>query len=399
MVKSITCFVLMLLIVGCSPQPAQPGTPEEKSADLVLGVEQTERFMPLLAGKRVGLVVNQTSMYQQQHLVDYLISQQVTVQRIFAPEHGFRGDYDAGAHVSAGVDNATGVEIYSIYGSSRKPSEAAMRDLDVVLFDIQDVGARFYTYISSMHYVMEAASERGIPFIVLDRPNPNGEFVDGPMLDEAFRSFVGMHRIPLLHGMTVGELAQMILSEGWLDTDHPLELHVVPMLNYKRSMRYELPVRPSPNLPNYQSIRAYASLCFFEATPVSEGRGTDFPFQVIGHPSLYVADSEPPFSFTPRSIPGAASNPKFKDQTVYGQDLRHTPVEGLQLSYLINWYRVFAEAGEPFFTSADFMDKLAGTDTLRLAIEQGQTEQEIKASWQPGLDEFKAKRAPYLLYP
>ncbi|MDP4536319.1 DUF1343 domain-containing protein [Alkalimonas collagenimarina] len=399
MVKPITCFVLILLLAACSPQPLQPDTQEEKSAELVLGVDQTERFLPLLAGKRVGLVVNQTSMHQQQHLVDYLISQQVTVQRIFAPEHGFRGDHDAGAHVKAGIDTATGVEIYSIYGSSRKPSEAAMHDLDVVLFDIQDVGARFYTYISSMHYVMEAASERGIPFIVLDRPNPNGEFVDGPLLDEAFRSFVGMHRIPLLHGMTVAELAQMILAEGWLDTSSSLELHVVPMLNYERTMRYELPVRPSPNLPNYQSIRAYASLCFFEATPVSEGRGTDFPFQVIGHPTLYVSDTEPAFSFTPRSIPGAASNPKFKDQTVYGQDLRHAPVEGLQLSYLINWYRVFAEAGETFFTSEGFMDRLAGTNTLRLAIEQGQSEEEIKASWQADLAEFKQRRTPYLLYP
>lgn len=396
MVKTIACCVVMLLLAACSPTPSQPDTHEEK---LVLGVEQAERFLPLLAGKRVGLVVNQTSMHQQQHLVDYLLSHQVRVQRIFAPEHGFRGDHDAGAHVAAGIDTATGVEIYSIYGSSRKPSEAAMSDLDVVLFDIQDVGARFYTYISSMHYMMAAASEQGIPFVVLDRPNPNGEFVDGPLLDEKFRSFVGMHRIPLLHGMTVAELAQMILGEGWLDTSSPLELHLVPMLNYQRTMRYELPVRPSPNLPNHQSIRAYASLCFFEATPVSEGRGTDFPFQVIGHPTWYVSDSEPPFSFTPRSIPGAASNPKFKDQKVYGQDLRQTPVEGLQLSYLIEWYQVFAEAGEPFFTAADFMDKLAGTDRLRLAIEQGLSEDEIKASWQADLTEFKQNRAPYLLYP
>ncbi|MCC5827218.1 exo-beta-N-acetylmuramidase NamZ domain-containing protein [Alkalimonas sp.] len=399
MVKIFTSCVLVLLIVACSPQSSQTEAGATTEAALILGVEQTERFLPLLAGKRVGLVVNQTSMLQQQHLVDYLVSQQITVQRIFAPEHGFRGDHDAGAHVAAGVDTATGVEIYSIYGSSRKPSAAAMHDLDVVLFDIQDVGARFYTYISSMHYMMEAASEHSIPFVVLDRPNPNGEFVDGPMLDEQFRSFVGMHRIPLLHGMTIGELAQMILSEGWLNTAHPLELYVVPMLNYRRDMRYDLPVRPSPNLPNYQSIRAYTSLCFFEATPVSEGRGTDFPFQVIGHPTLYVADTEPPFSFTPRSIPGAASNPKFKDQQVFGQDLRHAPVEGLDLSYLISWYQVFAAAGEPFFTSAGFMDRLAGTDALRLAIEQGLSEAEIKAGWQADLAAFKEQRAPYLLYP
>ena len=327
-------------------------------------------------------------------MVDSLLSKNINITKIFAPEHGFRGDHDAGAHVKNAIDSKTGIPLISIYGKNKKPSAEALSNVDVIVFDIQDVGVRFYTYISSMHYMMEAAAEQGVEFIVLDRPNPNIAYIDGPILEREFKSFVGMHPIPVLHGMTVGELAYMIKGEGWINKATDLKLTVIPVDRYTRTTRYSLPVKPSPNLPNDQSIALYPSLCFFEATPVSIGRGTDFAFQVIGYSPVKLGD----FNFTPRAIKGAALNPKFKNTTVHGLDLRQVNAAGLNLTYLINAYATLNKHNVDFFERAGFMDKLAGTNKLRLAIEAGQSAAQIKQSWQSGLTQFKAQRAPYLLY-
>ena len=362
---------------------------------LKTGAEQLERYLPLLAGKRVGLLVNQTSLIGGQHLVDVLLTNKVNVVGIFAPEHGFRGDHDAGALVSNGSDSKTGLPLWSLYGANKQPSATQMRQLDVVIFDIQDVGVRYYTYISSMHYMLQAAADHGVAMLVLDRPNPNGAFVDGPLLDLKFQSFVGMHPIPLLHGMTVGELAQMIKGERWISNADSLQLTVVPIAGYRRDMPYVLPVKPSPNLPNAQAVALYPSLGFFEATPLSVGRGTAFPFQVIGYDKFGPAN----FRFTPVSTPGAAISPPLMDKTLYGADLRRVSTNGLDLQYLQHWHALFKQHNEVFFTAPAFMDKLAGTDQLRQQIEQGLSEQAIRASWQPGLMQFKQQRQPYLLYP
>lgn len=384
-------IVSCLALLGCKETPVNV---PEKAQPLQVGAVNYQAYVPELKGKRVGLVVNQTSEINGQHLVDFLLEKGVVVRKIFAPEHGFRGDHDAGAHVKSTVDAKTGIDVVSIYGSNKKPTPEALADLDVIIFDIQDVGVRFYTYISSMHYMMEAAAENGKAFIVLDRPNPNIAYVDGPILDPKFRSFVGMHEIPVLHGMTVAELAQMIKGEGWINNAAELQLSVIPVANYKRTMTYDLPVKPSPNLPNAQSIQLYPSLCFFEATPITIGRGTDFPFQVVGYSPVKLGE----FSFTPRAIKGASMNPKFKDVEVFGQDLRDSNMHGLDLSLFIAAYQQLSDSQQLFFERAEFMDKLAGTDKLRLAIEAGQTEQQIKQSWQTELAAFKRKRQPYLLY-
>ncbi len=387
----VVMIISCLSLLGCKETPQQVS---ENTLPLQVGAANYDAYIPALKGKRVGLVVNQTSEINGQHLVDLLLDRGVKVSKIFAPEHGFRGDHDAGAHVKSTVDAKTGIDVVSIYGSNKKPTPEVLADLDVIIFDIQDVGVRFYTYISSMHYMMEAAAENDKSFIVLDRPNPNIAYVDGPTLDPQFRSFVGMHEIPVLHGMTVAELAQMIKGEGWINNADKLNLTVVPVANYERTMSYELPVKPSPNLPNAQSIQLYPSLCFFEATPITIGRGTDFPFQVVGYSPIKLGE----FSFTPRAIEGASMNPKFKEIEVFGQDLRDADIHGLDLSLFISAYQKLTANNQEFFERAGFMDKLAGTDKLRLAIEAGQTEQQIKQSWQADLSTFKRKRAPYLLY-
>ncbi|MCO7250028.1 MULTISPECIES: DUF1343 domain-containing protein [unclassified Pseudoalteromonas] len=387
----VVMIISCLSLLGCKETPQQVS---ENTLPLQVGAANYDAYIPALKGKRVGLVVNQTSEINGQHLVDLLLDRGVKVSKIFAPEHGFRGDHDAGAHVKSTVDAKTGIDVVSIYGSNKKPTPEVLADLDVIIFDIQDVGVRFYTYISSMHYMMEAAAENDKSFIVLDRPNPNIAYVDGPILDPQFRSFVGMHEIPVLHGMTVAELAQMIKGEGWINNADKLNLTVVPVANYERTMSYELPVKPSPNLPNAQSIQLYPSLCFFEATPITIGRGTDFPFQVVGYSPIKLGE----FSFTPRAIEGASMNPKFKEIEVFGQDLRDADIHGLDLSLFISAYQKLTANNQEFFERAGFMDKLAGTDKLRLAIEAGQTEQQIKQSWQADLSTFKRKRAPYLLY-
>lgn len=367
---------------------------DEAKGSIVVGAQQYTKYLPQLKNKRVGLVVNQTSTVEQIHLVDSLREKNVNITKIFAPEHGFRGDHDAGAHVKNAVDSKTGIPLISIYGNNKKPSAEVLADVDVIIFDIQDVGVRFYTYISSMHYMMEAAAEQGVEFIVLDRPNPNIAYVDGPILEPQFKSFVGMHPIPVVHGMTVGELANMIKGEGWINQAAVLELNVIPVSGYTRATSYSLPIKPSPNLPNDTAISLYPSLCFFEATPISIGRGTDFAFQVIGYSPVALGE----FSFTPRAIKGAALNPKFKNQAVQGLDLRQATTKGLDLSYLISAYKQLNNNDITFFERADFMDKLAGTDKLRLAIEAGQSAQLIKQTWQAGLMQFKQQRAPYLLY-
>ncbi|WP_372625511.1 exo-beta-N-acetylmuramidase NamZ domain-containing protein [Arsukibacterium sp.] len=386
-------ILLLICLAACGDSRSQQ--PSTAASPVTSGAEQLAAYLPLLKDKRVGLLVNQTSRIGQQHLVDVLLANQVNIVSIFAPEHGFRGDHDAGAKVSSGTDSKTGIPLLSLYGANKAPSAAQMQALDIVIFDIQDVGVRYYTYISSMHYLLQAAAEHNVAMLVLDRPNPNGRYLDGPVLDLAYQSFVGMHPIPLLHGMTVAELALMIKGERWIKDADKLELTVVPVANYQRDMGYSLPVPPSPNLPNDQAIALYPSLGFFEATPLSIGRGTPFPFQAIGYDKFSLGE----FKFTPVATPGAAMNPPLKDTPSQGQDLRQVTAGGLDLSYLINWQQLFTEHNETFFSSPGFMDKLAGGDTLRQQIEQGLSEQQIRASWQPALQAFAAQRQPYLLYP
>ncbi len=370
--------------------------PASASAEnpILVGAEQIAQYLPRLKGKNVALVVNQTSTVFDEHLVDVLLQKNIAIKMIFAPEHGFRGNRDAGEKFDSSIDTKTGIPLISLYGKNRKPALTTMKELDVIVFDIQDVGVRFYTYISTMHYMMEAAADAGVEFIVLDRPNPNGAFVDGPILEKEFRSFVGMHPIPILHGMTIAELARMIKGQGWLTTEKTLALTVVKVKNYQRNLTYNLPTKPSPNLPNAQSIALYASLAFFEATSVSIGRGTPFPFQVIGHDNIHLGN----FTFTPVSTPGAASKPKFMNITLAGEDLRQVESHGLNLDFILNWHKAFADKKLTFFNSPQFMDKLAGTDKLRKAIITGQTADQIKLSWQAGITSFKQKRKPYLLY-
>ncbi|WP_417682041.1 exo-beta-N-acetylmuramidase NamZ domain-containing protein [Pseudidiomarina aquimaris] len=393
MKRWLTLLVAALALTACAEQSQQSAP----NTQLTVGAEQAERYLPQLADKNVALVVNQTSRAHDQHLVDYLLAQNIHVTKVLAPEHGFRGDAGAGETIDDAIDPSTGLPILSIYGKTKKPTAEMLADIDVIVFDIQDVGARFYTYISTMHYVMEAAAEQGIEMLVLDRPNPNGAFVDGPVLEKQFQSFVGMHEIPLLHGMTVGELAQMIKGEGWINEAPALDLTVVPVTNYRRDMAYDLPVAPSPNLPNAQAIQLYPSLCLFEPTAVSIGRGTDFPFQVLGHHQVALGD----FQFSPRSMPNSAPNPKLEGESLQGRDLRNSQIQGFDLKPLLQAYQAFKAAGQAdnFFTSPDFMDKLSGTDKLRKAIIAGESEAEIRASWQADLAQFKQQRQPYLLYP
>ncbi|PVY41123.1 uncharacterized protein YbbC (DUF1343 family) [Pontibacter virosus] len=401
---AILCSALMLSFNSCAPKQA-PATSAEQNAPateettqapaqnpLALGAEQLDRYLKHLEGKRVGMVVNQTSMVGNTHLVDTLISRGVQVTTIFAPEHGFRGEADAGAHIKDAKDTKTGLPIISLYGSNKKPSKAQMQNLDVLVFDIQDVGTRFYTYISTMHYAMEACAENGKSMLVLDRPNPNGHYVDGPVLEMEHKSFVGMHPIPIVHGLTVGELAEMINGEKWLEGGRSCDLTVIKMENYDHTMAYDLPVRPSPNLPNAQSIALYPSICFFEGTNVSVGRGTPTPFQVIGSPFYQKKD----YSFTPVSTPGA-TDPPHKGVKCYGMDLTDVShAQPFTLKYLLEMYNNSSNK-DKFFNN--FFEKLAGTSELRKQVIAGKTETEIRASWEPNLSDYKVLRKNYLLYP
>lgn len=366
------------------------------SNKIIVGAEQFDSYSYLLKNKNIGIVANQTSFLEseKQHLVDFLISKKIAVKKVFAPEHGFRGTADAGEHIKDGVDSKTGVPLISLYGSNKKPSQEQLKGIDVVVFDIQDVGARFYTYISTLHYVMEACAEAGIPVVVMDRPNPNGHYVDGPILEKEHQSFVGMHPIPIVHGMTIGEYAKMINGEGWLSNNLKATLTVIEMKGYNHQMTYSLPVKPSPNLPNDKSINLYPSLCFFEGTFINAGRGTDMQFQVFGAPSL--PSSQYSFKYTPRSNEGA-KNPKFKDQLCYGKDLRKEPnLDRINLEWLIDAYNANGKKKD-FFNS--FFVKLAGTKKLQEQIEQGLSAEEIRSTWKDGLSKFKEVREKYLLYP
>lgn len=362
--------------------------------NIKVGADQLEKLLPLINNKRVALVINHTSCQTNgTHLLDALTSESVNVAKIFAPEHGFRGNADAGERVINGKDPKTGISVLSLYGKTKKPTAEMLQDIDVVIFDIQDVGARFYTYISTMHYVMEACAENGKPLIILDRPNPH-DYIDGPVLRLAYKSFVGMHPIPVLHGLTIGELAGMINGEGWLSDAGKCNLTVIKVVGWKHRDKYSLQIKPSPNLPNDQSIALYASLCFFEATNVSVGRGTYYPFQVIGYPDKRFGS----FSFTPVSLDGYDKNPLQKDKLCYGIDLRKVNFDqGLSLKYLIQFYKQSAQ-GAKFFKSPKFMNMLAGSDQLQRQIVSGMSESAIRKTWANDLSSYKSKRKKYLLY-
>ena len=425
-------FLLVLLISfsasSCSAQnTASVNAVDENKDKIIPAAERLDKYLHLLKGKNVAVFANHTSTVGDSHLVDVLMKSGVKIKVIFGPEHGFRGNADAGEKVENVIDKETGIPVVSLYGKKRKPSAEDVKDVDVMLFDIQDVGVRFYTYISSLQDYMESAIEHNIPLVVLDRPNPNGHYVDGPVLEPKFKSFVGMQPIPIVYGMTIGEYAKMLLEEGWLSKEamqdytskvlaaiYPagakyFSLTVIPNGNYTHNSKYVLPVKPSPNLPEIQSIYWYPSTCFFEGTALSEGRGTDKPFQIFGHPSL----PKNLYSFTPTSREGA-KEPKLKNQLCYGWNLSGTPQEVLkavndqiQLKYLLEAYRLFPDK-EKFFLSAKkeqltetdyFFNKLAGNATLMQQVKNGVSEEEIRKSWQPGLEAFMKIRAKYLLYP
>lgn len=385
----IGCLIFLFpFIVQAKPAVQKP---------LRLGADRMEILLPLLKDKQVGLVVNQTSVLSDghTHLLDILLARGVQVKKVFAPEHGFRGVADAGEEVADSRDIRTGIPIISIYGKNKKPSAAQLADLNVVVFDIQDVGARFFTYISTMHYIMEACAENGKTLVVLDRPNPN-DFIDGPVLEKTQRSFVGMHPIPVLHGLTVGELARMINGEGWLAcAPDTCMLTVVELQNWQHGDPYWLPVKPSPNLPNDQSVRLYPSLCFFEGTNISVGRGTYNPFQVIGFPDKKYGT----YTFTPVALDGFDKNPLHKGKVCYGSDLTGYPFEGgLTLRFFLDFYEKAGSEKAFFFSRPQWFDLLAGTKKLRWQIVKGMTEEEIRATWKEDLDTYKILRKKYVLY-
>ena len=396
-------FFLVLLCLSCSAQERTISALERTQRDrerIIPGAERTADYLPLISGKALGIVANPTSVIGSTHLIDSLASleaDQMKLWKVFSPEHGFRGDAEYGETVQDGVDTRTGLPVISLYGANRKPSSDELADIDVVVFDIQDVGVRFYTYISTLFYVMQACAENDRELILLDRPNPNGFYVDGPLLDTAFSSFVGLHPVPVVYGMTIGEYAGMINGEGWLGEGLVCRLKVIPCLNYDHNSLYDLPVIPSPNLPNMNAIHLYPSMCFFEGTVLSEGRGTDFPFEVFGHPRLKHAD----FVFTPESRPGKSTHPKLEGQPCRGVDLRsyrEKPAveKKLTLQWLIFAYRNFPDR-ENFFIP--YFDLLAGSDQLKEQIISGLDEKQIRASWSADLEAFKKIRGKYLLYP
>lgn len=368
----------------------------EPDTVLHCGAERMELYVPLIKRKTVAVVANPTSRIGEDHLVDRLVREGINVRTVFAPEHGFRGEAGAGEAIRDGKDVQSGVSVLSLYGNKHRPAPEDLKGIDVVLFDIQDVGVRFYTYIATLQYVMEACADLSIPVIVLDRPNPNGHFVDGPVLDSSLRSFVGRTPIPVVHGCTVGEYARMLVGEGWLQSAAICSLTVVPVSNYTHAVRYSLPVRPSPNLPNMNAIRLYPSLCFFEGTRVSVGRGTSFPFEVWGYPEF--PDSA--FRFTPVTIEGVAKHPPYEDTLCFGRDLRGRTVsripDALDLSFLIEAYASYP-VKEDFFIP--FFDRLAGTRRLREQVSEGMSQENIRETWKKDLAVYKEKRKRYLLYP
>lgn len=374
---------ILLLLFGCE------NSAQEQAAAPIPGAYQLAEYLDLIQGKRVGLTVNHSSLIEKTHLTDTLLKLGIQIPKVYAPEHGFKGTASDGVEIEYEANQAA-FELISVYGKNRKPTNEQLEGIDIMLFDMQDVGTRFFTYISTMHYVLEACAENDIPVIILDRPNPNGSYIDGPVLDTTFQSFVGMHQIPIVHGMTVGELALMINSEGWLANEIQCEIKVVSVEDWDHQKRYPLPVKPSPNLPDDLSIALYPSLCLFEGTILSVGRGTDYAFQHIGHPDY----PDTTYSFTPVSREGAKW-PPLEDQLCYGKSwIGTTPTYQFSLQPVIEAYQLMNR--DDFFN--DYFKILAGTDLLEQQIKQGMTEDEIKATWQDDLDEFKKKRKKYLLY-
>jgi uncharacterized protein YbbC (DUF1343 family) len=414
------CFIILLLKIGlpaiAARQQVEPGIGGKKSTalttinhykkaahlpgNLLIGADRTELYIKYLQNKNIGMVVNPTSVIGKNRVssIDSLLKLGVHITKIFGPEHGFRGNASNGARVDDSVDPKTGIPAISLYGKHYKPTPSDLQGIDLMIFDIQDVGTRFYTYLSTLHYVMEACAENHVELMILDRPNPNGFYVDGPVLDTAYRSFVGLDLLPIVHGLTIAEYAQMINGEGWLKNHVQCKLKIIKMGNYIHSLPYDPPINPSPNLNTYQSILLYPSLCLFEGTSISMGRGTMFPFQILGHPALKGKFS---FSFTPVSIPGMSEDPPLKGQVCYGIDLRNYSPDSVRVNkkidilWLIKLYNVFPDK-EHFFNA--YFTKLAGTDQLRKQIEAGKSEKEIRESWEPALSKYKLMRKKYLLY-
>jgi uncharacterized protein YbbC (DUF1343 family) len=405
LVNTKNTFLIVLVCLfslgSCQSQKNEQLRPKIHSnniedTSIVIGANQLDKYLPLIKGKKIGIVANQTSVIFKDtgvtHLVDSLNSLHINIQKVFAPEHGFRGKADAGELITNGKDPKTGIDIISIYGKNKKPSNEQLQDLDLVVFDIQDVGASFYTYISSLHYVMEACAENNIPMLILDRPNPNGYYIDGPILELEHKSFVGIHPIPVVHGMTIGEFAQMINGQKWLENGAQCKLTIITCKNYSKQKRYSLPIKPSPNLPNDVAINLYPSLCFFEGTNISVGRGTEHQFQLFGSPYLNTTD----FKFIPKPNEGA-KYPKHENKICYGYDLsKHSSLNQINLSWLIQAHKESLSTDVEFWNT--FFTKLAGTEQLQEQIISGKTEEEIRATWQEGLQNYDAMRKTYLLY-
>lgn len=384
---SLILFLFVFSITSCQSQ---------NTKKIITGAERTESYIPILKNKNIAIVANHTSLIGTTHLVDSLLSLNINIVRVFSPEHGFRGNADAGAQINDKTDVKTGLPLISLYGKNKKPDAGMLKNIDIVIFDIQDVGARFYTYISTMTYVMEACAENDIPVVIFDRPNPNGHYIDGPVLEKEFSSFVGMHTVPVVHGMTIGEYAGMVNGESWLKGKVKCSLRVIKCKNYDHNKLYKLPVKPSPNLPTMNSIYLYPSLCFFEGSIISVGRGTSNPFETIGHPDFTEGD----YNFTPKRTPGASLYPPYKDIKCNGFFLGDYYVKQkpgkIDLSFIIEMYNFFRD-NEKFFNT--FFDKLAGTDKLRLQITEGKSEKEIRNSWNTEIKKYKKTRKKYLLYP
>lgn len=398
MKRKYTYFLLIFVVFFFTSATTVDG---KKAKVLVkTGASQTHLYLSKLKGKNVALVANQSSVIKRGgyknkfiHLVDSLLSLNIKVKKVFSPEHGFRGEADAGEHTKNEIDKKTGISIVSLYGKNKKPTALQLKNIDVVVFDIQDVGVRFYTYISTLHYVMEACAEKKIPVLVLDRPNPNAHYLDGPVLKPKYKSFIGMHQVPVVYAMTIGEYAKMINGENWLKNKVKCNLAVIPLANYTHKTKYSLPIKPSPNLPNDLAINLYPSLCFFEGTNVSCGRGTNMQFQVYGSPYL----NKSKFNFIPKPNRGS-KYPKHQNKICYGEDLRKSlQLNQINLNWLIKTYKQTSRVKVKFWNK-NLFDKLAGTDLLRKQIEQGLSENKIKQSWQRDLNKFKKIRKKYLLY-
>lgn len=388
--KNLLLITLIFLgFISCTAQKTEANC-------FKTGADRPELYLPLLQNKTVAVVTNQTGLLQDRtHLVDFLVKNKIKIKSIFAPEHGFRGDADAGEHVKSGSDAKTGLPLVSLYGNNKKPTAEQLKGVDVILFDIQDVGVRFYTYISTLSYIMEAAAENNIEVMVLDRPNPHDGYTDGPVLKEKWSSFVGMHKVPVVYGLTIGEYGRMVNGEKWLAKGVQAKYTLIPMLGYHKKQRYAISERPSPNLPNEKAINLYPSLCFFEGTQVSVGRGTDLPFQIYGSPWTPAF----PYKFTPKPNYGA-KDPFLNGKQCFGENLSQNAedLRRLNLEWLLKSYRNYKNPQQNFFLTNLFFDKLAGTDELRKQISAGKSEQEIRASWKQDLEDFEKIRGKYVMY-